>query len=899
MFLGDASAISASDICVKGSSCLAQKYRTEIRFCMVTMDVQLCRRAIHLWTTRPTCPHNREPIRLLGRFRAWPSGSRSTLHRGHSTHSTPGSSSTNPTPSANTASTTTTTTASSAANSQAHSSTIKRSNVWDASSEATLLEMQTQGASWEQIGLALGKDQRLCQLHYETNLHPALKTFWTPTKVAQLQDMTAKGTSWTEIAKALDTSLANCVEKHQQLVVLAKRKAGSGGDAGNSIRSSGNAAPTLDIKAKTTKKSRITAEWDAESDKTLLAMRASGAKWSEIAQRIGREPATCLHRYESTLNPQLAHFWTDDKVRQLDQLVSSGKAWTDTARILGVHRLACKEKWRLMGQKELAIQKQSVLEWAEAKKELKQKQREQVEQSQRQRLEGSGLAAVKNLQQSLGAVDGIDQEKDQRVWNDLLRDEARYAHYRSWKKQALSDSFSNLYLMQAGWSAKEETILIQHVLKNGLHRWDQVSAALQGRFSPEECRSCWKNLDMPVAMPEGDLEEKMQDSGVVRFREEGKDTTAVTTTATAVMALKAPKTGNAIEGATLQWTSDQQVHFWYLWREYGENWSSISKALGDRSPDACKAYFQNITSIMHGGHEHADDDESGDGIGSIPSEEVERLARAITHNFTRKWRQPNSAVSKAGVSNEVVAAEKKTQRPFVWTKARSVRLQSLIRQAYRGRKNEAISAEDINWNWLARHVHPEVSGRVCRNHWRYLHSMQAQWTQEDIRRLEEGVRLLGPRKLTTIRQHFLPHMSKDDVTRQWFRISDKAATITEDEYYTLLAAVEKHGTEQWDLVESEMPSGWKRPPCKRVWESSFQHLIGKGGWIESEDKRLVKLVEMIGRDDWFAVAKAMQTQHSPWESRLRWCQLIDEVRLEDADITLGGEPVSQVLSRWL
>ncbi|KAF9162102.1 hypothetical protein DFQ26_003876 [Actinomortierella ambigua] len=789
------------------------------------MDAHLCRRAIHLLTSRSTCRHSQIHFRSSGQSHPqwpailWLNEGRSSLQRGHSTHSVTGSSSSNPAPSAGTVPTATTATT-----------------------------------------------------------------------------ITTTATTAIEAASTLGQASSSKVKKSSAPIATTKQQ--------------------QQQQRKKTKRSRITTEWDAELEKTLLAMRASGATWHEIAKRIGREPATCLHRYESTLNPHLAQIWTKDKVRDLDRLVSSGKSWTDIARLLGIHRLACMEKWRLMGQAELAVQTQTVQEWAEAKREHKKWQREQETQQQWQQLEtdeSATAAVVKDLRQNLRAMHGVDQEKDRRSWNELLRDDARYAHFRSWKKQAVSNSFSNLYLMNAGWSAKEEAILIQHALKHGLDRWDEVSAvALQGRFSPEECRSCWKNLDMPVAMPEGDFEEKMQDSGAAGFNEESID--APTTTALT------PLKGKAVEGATIrtrEWTSDQQVHFWYLWHEYGEDWAAISKALEDRSPSACKAYFQRITSLVCDSQGSVDDDDDEDndeniGDGGVSAKflvsqqadgsssgggEVLRLARAITHNFTRKWRRPKPARSKADTLNEVVVADRKTRQSFVWTKARSVRLQSIMRQAYRRQKDGGVtSLEDINWDWLARHVHPDVTGRVCRNHWKYLHNMQVRWTQEDIRRLEEGIRLVGPRRLTTIRQHFLPYMSKDDVTRQWFRISDRAAMITEEEYYTLLAAVEKHGTERWDLVESEMPSGWKRPPCKRVWESSFQHLIGKGGWTESEDRLLVKMVEMIGRDDWFAVAKAMQTRHSPWESRLRWCQLIDTVKLESPEITMGGHPVALATS---
>jgi len=176
----------------------------------------------------------------------------------------------------------------------------------------------------------------------------------------------------------------------------------------------------------------------------------------------------------------------------------------------------------------------------------------------------------------------------------------------------------------------------------------------------------------------------------------------------------------------------------------------------------------------------------------------------------------------------------------------------------------------------------------------------------------------------------LPNMTKDDITRHWFKISDKATTISEDEYYQLLdviqevrgSGVNRTETEQtegsncistrenndssdletvdWAEVAKRLGAGWTKSPCKRVWESSFQNLVPTTSgvpsglsqaqvWTSYDDNILLRMVKFVGRDDWYSVAKALQSGRSAWQCRLRWCQLLDPVELETPDLTVQGE----------
>ncbi|KAF9951747.1 hypothetical protein BGZ72_006792 [Mortierella alpina] len=566
-------------------------------------------------------------------------------------------------------------------------------------------------------------------------------------------------------------------------------------------------------------------DWTLEDDALLLDLRLyQNKKWLEIGQALDREPATCMTRFESTLNPQLKEFWTADKDHTLDSLVSRSKSWPDIALELGVHRLACMERWRQLGLKDVVAEAKTVAGQTTtplaAAATKRRKQHEQIKREQRsQDVQGQDiLKGIKEMVGSLRAVGQVDKDSDHQGWNALLKDGQRYEHYRSWKRKGRLDSFSQLYLMNPGWSAKEETVLIQFVLKNGLGQWERVAKEhLGGQFTADQCRSCWKNLDMPVVAL---LESK---------------------------------------------TSDRETH-----QEPRLRNDSVRTEAAEKEQDVRPVEL------------HATDKEDGVILG------------------------------KDGT--------KSRKQAFIWDKELSVRLQAVIHQAY---KSRAMHIDEINWLWVSTKVHPDATSRICKNHWKFLHPEYSPvktqsasshaafkvWTHEDVRKLEEGVRLVGPRKLTTIRDHFLPHMTKDDITRQWFRISDKATVIGEEEYYRLLGAVEKvvigsqreasgailnsePQTQDWAEVERIMGpgSGWKRMPCKRVWESSFQHLIRQTVWSPKEDNTLLRMVQFVGRDDWFTVAKALQMGRTAWQCRLRWCQLLDPVQLGASDLFVDGEP---------
>ncbi|KAG0368862.1 hypothetical protein BC939DRAFT_444268 [Gamsiella multidivaricata] len=591
-------------------------------------------------------------------------------------------------------------------------------------------------------------------------------------------------------------------------------------------------------------------DWTPEADALLLELRTvQNRKWLEIGQQLGREPATCMTRFESTLNPTLKDFWTSERDQELDALVTAAKSWAEIAQIMGVHRLACMERWRQMGLEGLAAAAVPSSQSQDDKAALRQRRKKQRQQRQEQEFQieqqrtnaQEQLQSVREMASNLRLVQQVDKDYDRLSWNSLLRNEQRYSHYRSWKKKVKLDAFSQLYLMNPGWSAKEEAVLIQFVLKHGLDKWDVVARqGLKSRFTPEQCRICWKNLDMPVVTSINNSDNSSQ-----HLQREGTS-----------------DSNNGPESSS----------------------SPASSSLSSSIPSPSSSLTDKVFDYEEkSGPSFSDDNDSNAVTDAVLSENVQ--ANAGTH---------------AAGTTKVAKSQ-----AFVWDKELSVRLQAVVRQAY---KSRAIHLDEINWLWVSRRVHPNATSRVCKNHWKYLHdnSSQVVWKHEDIKKLEEGVRLLGPKKLTAIRDHFLPHMTKDDIIRHWFRISDKATILDEEEYYRLLRAVKDtigdtegmqgghEGAEhlqnhQWTEIEKIMGPGWKKMPCKRVWESSFQYLIRHTNWTPNEDKMLLRMVTFVGRDDWYSVAKAMQSGKSPWQYRLRWCQLLDPIDLDMSDLLVNGE----------
>nr|AXB87526.1 MYB transcription factor 20 [Pleurotus ostreatus] len=105
----------------------------------------------------------------------------------------------------------------------------------------------------------------------------------------------------------------------------------------------------------TVKKSAWT---QAEDQKLLDCYNSLGPRWSAIARQIpGRTDDACSKRYREALNPNLRKDeWTPEEDKQLVQAYAQiGGKWGQVGQELNRSGLACRNRWRLLERKKLAM----------------------------------------------------------------------------------------------------------------------------------------------------------------------------------------------------------------------------------------------------------------------------------------------------------------------------------------------------------------------------------------------------------------------------------------------------------------------------------------------------------------------------------------------------------------
>ncbi|KAG0328301.1 Myblike DNAbinding domain-containing protein [Dissophora globulifera] len=425
------------------------------------------------------------------------------------------------------------------------------------------------------------------------------------------------------------------------------------------------------------------------------------------------------------------------------------------------------------------------------------------------------------------------------------------------------------------WTPEEETALIQHVLRNGTRGWQEISSALSGQHSAEECRAYWKFLDMPVHRPR--------------------------------------------EVSAFRWEPHQEAHFWRLWVETGSNFEEIARQLGKS-----KAKSVDETSLDGSSHQQ----QRQKSVSSATAQDCEQLFTKRTLRLQRLSKgKPESTFQRECI--ELALARSKPPR-FKWDKERSVRLQKLVRQRLMTR---GVQMSWINWKWVARHVGGGVAEHRCNIHWRHIRKLEMDkenWTEQDTLLLEQGIREIGTTfnmdsyasayehindmepslaGFRAIQKFYLPDRSVETLQRKYYLLSDKALGVTVQEYMAIMDAVDEYGLDQWDKVAEHMRSqpqslpttpstsasvadqvggsqsgvrglglaGWTKAPCRRVWEASYRHHVQYTQWTGEEDQDLQEAVGKLGQGNWVSVARFFPGK-SGWQCRLRWCQLTDPSR---------------------
>ncbi|KAF9347314.1 hypothetical protein BGX26_001197 [Mortierella sp. AD094] len=209
-------------------------------------------------------------------------------------------------------------------------------------------------------------------------------------------------------------------------------------------------------------------QFTPELDKEILRLHAQGKSWMVIGSTLGLPFRSCHRRFFAVLDPNLHEDWSEEKIRQMDELVVQGKTWTEISHILGSSATNCHIKWRSLVRPK-GRDRNRLFDALQSKVLLSL-----VEQYG----EGDWKKIMREFMLQLGDRDmaKVTPEQLRHQYIKLLR---KPTHI---------------------WSIDEETVLIQHVLKHGTEKWEMISEALKGH-TPEQCKEKWMALDMKREVP--------------------------------------------------------------------------------------------------------------------------------------------------------------------------------------------------------------------------------------------------------------------------------------------------------------------------------------------------------------------------------------------------------------
>ncbi|KAF9963921.1 hypothetical protein BGZ70_007105 [Mortierella alpina] len=517
--------------------------------------------------------------------------------------------------------------------------------------------------------------------------------------------------------------------------------------------------------------------WDATADQTIQEMVEAGQSWPEIGRALNRPYSSCYSRYYSTLDPELQTVWTDETVQRLKELASQGLPWKQVGQELKLRPLACRSKWSELGKPmseslsrpHLAGSTSSSSHPIVANSTLSAGS---IDMSGDEKRTGTRPKTIAFSQEESRTVLELAEKHGEEAWDRVLQDfQERYLQpiepslpqptlksRRQSNKRISQITAENLRLQHTRlsrskllWTFDQETILIQQVLRLGTEgHWDEI-AQRTGFHSPQACRTRWKELDMPVnPNPVG-------------------------------------------------WSKLEQAAFWTLWHQVGTDYDRLSRFFSLRSAADCKLYFQHTTKDFPDQASHPD----------AFLQKVKDLQQSLPY----------------------------TRRKYLFTKERSLRLQSAMRHSSSSASSSSSPSSTPTtslavgtWTWVANKVQRGLSPSSAIDHWSYLKQnmdpihgplepgqttikppTSSSWTHEESKLLDQGIRDLGS-SWTEIRQRYLPWRTTRALRQRYLIMSDKSTRVTEDEYYTILAAGNASSEIDYDALAQRLP-GWNRSPA--------------------------------------------------------------------------------------
>ncbi|KAG0002155.1 hypothetical protein BGZ65_002880 [Modicella reniformis] len=614
-------------------------------------------------------------------------------------------------------------------------------------------------------------------------------------------------------------------------------------------------------------------KWSPDMDRIIVDMVDAGTSWIAIGLTLDRPYASCYSRYYSTLDPILKEPWSLDIIRQVDEWVMLGLCWKSIAKKLDMRPLTCKSKWVSLSRFD------SPAKSGTSHPDSKDESSTVVTGSKSESKSKSKVKRIAFSKEESKTILKFVEQHGPDNWDQILKDfQARFIHsssptitlrrsqhnanqrIRGITTSMLRHQHSRLARASLQWTFDQETVLIQQVIKHGTEGHWSETAKLIDSHSPEECRSHWKQLDMPIS------------------------------------------------SNSIKWTKTEKGTFWTLWRELGPNFERLSKLCGgNHSAADCQSYFEDATQGF-----------------PDPEEHPEEFGRCM---------------------EELQSALPTQQTKYNFTKPRSLRLQSFMRSCGYGygygKQEDHLSMVSGTWIYIANRVQRGLAPISCVEHWLYLHKNMDvihgplekdetiiksinpnSWSHDELKLLDQGIRELGA-NWGDIQQKFLPWRTSRSLRQRWMLMSDRSTKVTEDEYYTILAAGERSSEIDYNALAEKM-AGWNQSPCRRVFETSYKHFLVTTVWLPEEDRLLIeKTLELNGH--WKAIVKhfdgiqpamaplyaetmalfgpddnpPMRRQKTAWQCRLRWCELVAPLMPTEQIWFFGQRSLVLKLSRQL
>ena len=104
----------------------------------------------------------------------------------------------------------------------------------------------------------------------------------------------------------------------------------------------------------------------------------------------------------------------------------------------------------------------------------------------------------------------------------------------------------------------------------------------------------------------------------------------------------------------------------------------------------------------------------------------------------------------------------------------------------------------------------------------------------------------------------------------------RTRTWTQFEDLRLIAAVHRHGHENWAIIAKYVGNGRTRSQCSQRWHRGLDPRISKEQWTQRDDEKLIQLITSNGLNGWSQIARAMGNR-SDVHCRYHYFQLKKEI----------------------